>query len=130
MKIILFILILAAYNVTAFTQNYSGANDTVFNQVDKKGRKQGWWKKYYDNGNLKYTGFFKNDKPAGVLKRYFESGNLKAVMNFDSLNNRSEINIYYENGTLAAHGYYNGTKKDSLWKYYSYYDTENSGELH
>lgn len=96
--------------------------DTVFNQVDDNGLKQGYWKKYYSNGKMKYCGFFKDDKPAGELRRYFESGNLKAVMNFDNSCGYTEIKIFYENGTLAAHGYYVGSKKDSLWQYYSFYD--------
>lgn len=116
------IIILVALHYNIFAQTAPGINDTVFNQVDKKGLKQGYWKNYYSNGKLKYCGFFKDDKPVGELKRYFESGNLKAIMNFDNSGSYSEIKMFYENGTLAAHGYYCGSKKDSLWKYYSYYD--------
>ncbi len=103
-------------------QASSGMNDTIFNQVDRNGLKQGYWKKYYSNGKLKYYGLFKDDKPAGEMRRYFESGNIKALMNFDTVRDYSEIEMFYENGSLAAHGYYSRSEKDSLWIYYSYYE--------
>ena len=122
MKSIIIIFIFIALPGIAFMQTNSKMIDTLFNQADQNGLKQGYWKKYYSNGNLKYYGFFKDDKPVGELKRYFESGNLKAIMNFNSSRNYSEIKMFYENGTLAAQGYYFGSKKDSLWRYYSYYE--------
>ncbi|GAH37310.1 unnamed protein product, partial [marine sediment metagenome] len=51
-----------------FAQVPLSDKDTLLNQVDKNGLKQGYWKKYYDNGNIKYEGYFKNDKPTGELK--------------------------------------------------------------
>ena len=96
--------------------------DTVFNQTDPEGLKQGYWKKYYPNGNLMYQGFFENDRPVGEMKRYFESGNLKAIMIFDEQTDYVSAKIYYENGTLASNGFYTDSKKDSIWNYYSFYD--------
>ena len=64
----------------AHSQTIGSQSDTVFNQTDKQGHKQGYWKVKYDNGPLKYSAFFKDDKPLGLMKRYFEDGTLKAVM--------------------------------------------------
>jgi len=122
MKSLFIILIFISLPGIAFLQTNSNINDTLFNKVDKNGLKQGYWKKYYHTGNLKYSGLFKDDKPVGEFSRYFESGNLKAKMNFDTLSNYTEAKIYYENGALAAHGYYLKSMKDSLWKFYSYYE--------
>jgi antitoxin component YwqK of YwqJK toxin-antitoxin module len=97
-------------------------SDTIFNQTDSKGLKQGYWKKYYPNGNLMYKGFFRDDKPVGELHRYFESGALKVVMEFTGTNGDSRSVLYYENGKPAARGNYIGTAKDSTWEYYSFYD--------
>ncbi len=96
--------------------------DTIFNQTGANGLKQGWWEKYYPNGNLMYRGYFKNDKPAGELQRYFESGNLKALIHFNEKGDYASAKLYYEDGTLASEGFYHNLKKDSVWKYYSYYD--------
>lgn len=69
-----------------------------------------------------YQGFFKDDKPVGEMKRYFESGNLKAIFIFEEITGYANARIYYENGTLASDGFYAGSKKDSIWNYYSFYD--------
>ncbi|MBN2613495.1 MAG: toxin-antitoxin system YwqK family antitoxin [Bacteroidales bacterium] len=103
---------------------YSNAScqDTIFNQADARGLKQGFWKKYFPDGNLMYTGFFKDDKPVGEMKRYYESGGIKALMHFNENGDFASVKRYYENGTLASDGFYKNSKKDSLWNYYSYYD--------
>lgn len=112
----------ASFFLTSFALHLQ--QDTVFNQTDARGLKQGYWKKYYPNGNLMYQGFFKNDKPTGEMKRYFESGNLKALLIFDEQTEYSSAKIYYEDGTLASDGFYANSKKDSVWNYYSYYDKQ------
>ena len=33
-----------------------------YNQTDSKGRRQGQWRDFYPNGQLRYEGEFKNDK--------------------------------------------------------------------
>ena len=122
MRRIFVILAIILLPEIAFLQTYSNIRDTVFNTVDEQGLRQGHWKKFYPNGNINYTATFKDDKPVGILKRYFESGNLKAIMNFDSAGNFAKARLFYEDGQLAAEGYYFESLKDSLWKYYSYYE--------
>lgn len=95
--------------------------DTTWNQVDQSGRKQGWWKRYYQDGTIMYTGFFVNDSPSGTFKRYFENGKRKAIMQFSQDGKCSYAQLFYMNGELAAEGKYLGTLKDSTWNYYSYY---------
>ena len=73
---IIFILLL--YCALGIAQSVSQKGDTLFNQTDKQGKKQGFWKGKYEKGALKYTAFFKDDKPRGLMKRYFEDSTLKA----------------------------------------------------
>lgn len=113
-----FILFLVA--MPAFATSFM-SKDTIFNQTDKQGLKQGFWKVKYDNGTLKYTAFFKDDKPIGEMRRYFEDSTIKAIMIFDKTSSRSKAKLYYQEGPLAAEGNYMGTAKDSTWNYYSYY---------
>jgi antitoxin component YwqK of YwqJK toxin-antitoxin module len=96
--------------------------DTIFNQTDVKGLKQGCWKKNYPNGKLMYKGFFKDNKPVGIMRRYFESGNLMALMHYDSNGEYARAELYYEDGQIAAKGNYYNSQKDSTWEYFSYYD--------
>jgi len=95
--------------------------DTIWNQTDEFGRKQGFWKKYYPDSTLMYKGFFKDNKPLGFFYRFFEGGNKKAVLNHLPDGISSYGKFYYQNGTLAAEGKYVYQKKDSIWNYYSYY---------
>ncbi len=105
---------------TYHCQNLMAQSDTTFNQSDTQGHKQGFWKVKFDNGALKYSAFFKDDKPIGLMKRYYEEGALKAVLVFDP-SGITRAKLYYEDGPLAAEGNYLNSAKDSTWKYYSYY---------
>ncbi|MCK4344678.1 MAG: toxin-antitoxin system YwqK family antitoxin [Bacteroidales bacterium] len=107
--------------VQIFAQVPLSDKDTLLNQVDKNGLKQGYWKKYYDNGNIKYEGYFKNDKPTGELKRYFENNVIQSILVFKENGKIAETKIFYQNGKLAAEGTYVDKIKDGVWKYYSYY---------
>lgn len=115
-------LTLIFFSAIAKGQDTNSGNDTVFNQTDNKGLKQGHWKGYYENKKLKYIGFFKDNKPTGVFKRYYDDGALKAVMVYNAAGNKAFTTLYYQNGVKAAEGNYLGTMKDSIWNYYSYYD--------
>jgi antitoxin component YwqK of YwqJK toxin-antitoxin module len=95
--------------------------DTTWNQLDNQGRKQGWWKKYYPDQTIMYVGFFKDDIPLGLFKRYFETGAIKAIMNYYHDGVTVYTKLFYMNGEPAAEGKYYKTKKDSIWRYYSYY---------
>jgi antitoxin component YwqK of YwqJK toxin-antitoxin module len=115
-KNILFVVTLVI-GLQSFAQN-----DTVFNTTDAKGLKQGWWKATYENGKPKYYGFFKDGKPLGYMKRYYDDGVIKAIVFFYPDFTTSFAKMYYQNGVLAGEGKYIGSVKDSIWRYYSYYD--------
>jgi antitoxin component YwqK of YwqJK toxin-antitoxin module len=115
-NIVIFIAVFILSGFDSYSQT-----DTVFNQSDKNGLKQGYWKKSYPNGQLMYKGFFKDGKPLGEMRRYYESGDLKALMQYKENDNRVFAKIFYDTGELASEGFYIGGKKDSIWKYFSYY---------
>ena len=96
-----------------------------FNQTDAKGRRQGSWRDFYPNGQLRYEGQFKNDKCKGTFKYYDEQGNLKATNEFDKTGNKALNTTFASNGRVIATGYYVNQKKDGEWKYFDV----NSGQL-
>ncbi len=104
------------------------SSDTIWNQTDMNGYKQGYWKKYYDTGLLRYKGFFCNNRPFGHLTRYYESGGKMADIEYPSDGITSYATLYYQDGSLAAQGKFIRQEKDSLWKYYSYYSKSLSYE--
>lgn len=116
-----FLILFAASTLSLNIGAQSLSPDTTWNQVDKSGNKQGWWKRYYPDGTIMYTGFFVNNSPRGTFKRYFENGKRKAIMQFSDDGESSYAKLFYMNGELAAVGKYIGTLKDSTWNYYSYY---------
>ena len=96
-----------------------------FNQTDAKGRRQGAWRDFYPNGQLRYEGQFKNDKCKGTFKYYDEQGNLKATNEFDKSGEKALNKTYAANGRLIATGFYVNQKKDGEWKYFD----QKSGQL-
>lgn len=111
------ILILLFFPVTGtFAQP-----DTVFNQTDANGLKQGYWKKAYPNGKLMYKGFFKDNKPVGEMRRYFESGALRAILYYNNTGEHVRAREFYQSGKIAAEGNYINSRRDSTWVYYSFY---------
>jgi len=106
----------------AFTAVAQPPQDTVFNQTDKDGLKQGYWKKTYPNGNPVYIGYFVDGKPQGELKRFYEEGEVKAVLKFGDIPATAEAKLFYPNGELAAEGMYKQQQRHGQWKFYSYYD--------
>lgn len=98
------------------------SQDTVFNMYDSNHKKTGFWKNYYDNGKLRYSGYFEDDKPVGRMIKYYPGGIIQAIMVFEKRNDVSRVKLFSENGKMIAEGKYNGRLKDSVWNYYSSFD--------
>lgn len=111
MKSVLFMMIFTIFSFGMMAQS--------LNKTDEKGLKQGAWKKFYPNGNAKYSGVFKDNKPTGVFMRYYESGKAKAKMTYLEDGETAKTILYRESGKLLSKGFYSGKKKDSLWLYYA-----------
>ncbi|HXB10372.1 MAG TPA: toxin-antitoxin system YwqK family antitoxin [Bacteroidia bacterium] len=91
----------------------------ALNRVDKMGRKQGMWEQKYPNGNIRYKGRFKDDKPTGVFKYYYEANDSLRILAIYSDNGKvSRVHEYYPSGALASTGKYVDQQKDSVWKIY------------
>lgn len=89
------------------------------NKIDSKGRRQGEWSDVYTNGNVRYRGMFKNDKPVGEFKYYDEEGVLKATNVYDKSGVNTTYTAFAPNGKVIAKGFYKDKKKDGEWRYFS-----------
>ena len=88
------------------------------NRIDDLGQKQGNWKFFWENGQLKLEGSFVNDKRHGFFKEYNENGNFIAVYKFENdelIEDAKETKqlekrtAYFPNGKVAVTAtYYNG----------------------
>lgn len=54
------------------------------NRIDKFGYKQGKWKTFWPNGNLRTEGEYVNDKRHGYFKDYDEEGNFLQVQKYEN----------------------------------------------
>jgi antitoxin component YwqK of YwqJK toxin-antitoxin module len=116
MKRLFLLFCLVCFILPGFAQEIT---DTHINKVDSQGRRQGMWRIYDVDGNLKFTGEFQNGKPRGTLHFYYPSGNIKAeILQIDS-GRVSYARNFYSNGNLMATGKYVEQLKDSTWLYYS-----------
>ncbi len=100
------------------------STDTLWNQTDALGQRQGYWKKSYPDGNLIYKGFFKDGKPVGTMVRFYENGARRAELVYLEGTEITHARIFYRTGDLAADGKYVNMAKDSVWRYYSYYSDD------
>lgn len=90
-----------------------------FNVTDNNGLRQGKWHGFYDNGQLRYQGQFKDGKGVGVFEYYDEQGNLKATNTFEKKSNKVLNQTFATNGTKIASGYYEDQKRSGEWKFFN-----------
>ena len=125
MKHLILLGLLPLFLIRVQAQEFS---DSHINKADKEGRRQGVWRLYDDDGNLKFTGEYYNGKPVSDFKFYYPSGKLKAlIINLDS-GRIAYAKNYFTDGKLMAEGKYVNQKKDSIWSYYSEFDGTLSAE--
>ena len=71
--------------VVAITSYYHGvmSRSERINRIDDFGYKQGNWKYFWPNGNIRLEGTYLNDKKNGFFKYYDENGNFLSVEKYD-----------------------------------------------
>lgn len=111
MKKLLVSIILLFFALNAFSQNN-------FNQIDKKGYKQGKWKKLYRSGQTYYEGEFKDNYEIGEFLYYYSDGTLKTRNTFSDQGRKCISEGFFESGKLMYKGIYLNKQKDSIWTYF------------
>jgi uncharacterized protein len=98
------------------------------NRRDQNNLKQGRWYMFYDNGNVKVEGIYKDDKKEGYFKEYAENGDFVSVWKYINdvrQENAEEItkldvqNEYYPDGKLKASGTYRNGVPEGIRREYS-----------
>lgn len=110
--------------------------------TDMNGLRQGIWKEYYQTGELRSKGNYKNSKPIGEWKYYFTdksieilgyynnkghkdgewlwfypSGDTMVVANYDDGDFEGIYTEYDEDGQILVHGKYVADLEEGLWLY-------------
>jgi antitoxin component YwqK of YwqJK toxin-antitoxin module len=110
------ILLFTFFCVAAFAQ------DTL-NVIDGKGQRQGYWRKLDSAGQVIYTGHFRDGIPVGEFRYYYPDGKLKTVSILSNKGKRAVTTSYFQNGRKMAAGNYLNEKKDSIWRFFSEFDS-------
>lgn len=65
-------------------------------------QEDGPYKEYYDSGELKVEGQYKNKKRIGDWKSYHENGQISGLYSYNNGKRNEEQSYYYEDGTLKS----------------------------
>lgn len=111
LKILVVALAAAMTSTVAFSQivGQRQADGSVINYMDINKKKQGKWVKKYDNGQVRYEGYFTNDLPSGTFNYYYENGKQKSILVYAE-DHSATVKMFWENGGRAAEGGYDSER--------------------
>ncbi len=108
-------------NVNGFIVNYH-PNSTIKESEGNytNGVQVGFWKFYYQNGNLLKEVSFENGKVDGFAKKYYENGNLASEGNFESCVKHGFWKFYHNDtkNLVYLEGEYTNNEQTGEWKRY------------
>ena len=86
----------------------------------------GWFRRYWENGNLRYEWYFKDGKPDGVSKSWWPNGDIKSKWNYKDGKLHGPVTGLYEDGSprviydrqVAGIRDFKDGKRDGLWTDY------------
>lgn len=97
------------------------AQEKGFNQFDAQGKRDGKWKKQYENSDqLRYEGQFKHGQETGTFKFYKpKSGNQPAATRtYNSSNDTVVMRFFSQKGFLISKGKLVNKERVDEWNYY------------
>lgn len=84
----------------------------------KNGERDGLWQNYYENGVLESQVTFTEGKMVGVLETYHLNGQLRGQVDYIDGKENGIMEIYYENGQLMMKGLFKEALQSGEWVYY------------
>ena len=105
LSILLFVFSACGYQIQAeVTKRYADGRKNYTMKVS--GYEEGNWTSYYENGQIKKEGNFKDGKEDGKWTYYYENGQIKEEVNFKNGEQDGKWTYYYEDGTLQKEEIY------------------------
>ena len=86
----------------------------------RKGKKNGEWLTFHENGELHSKGKFKDGKITGLWEWYLENGQISFKGNFKDGKEEGVWEYYHENGQISMKGNFKDGKEEGVWEYYRY----------
>jgi antitoxin component YwqK of YwqJK toxin-antitoxin module len=72
----------------------------------------------YDNGIVKYRGYYRFGKRHGQWLSFYSNGYQWSEMFYDKGEMNGSSTTYYENGKMRYKGFYKNNLRDSTWEFY------------
>ncbi len=107
------VIIVLSFVVASFT-----AFGQKINKLDSQGRRTGIWKKYYENGDIRYEGEFKNGKEIGTFSFYNQGSSYPAIVKTFSNTSDTASVKFYNKTRVKTKGKMVGKKRVGKWIYY------------
>jgi len=126
-KVIISVFMFRLFYLLIFLFFYAGPvlSQDMVNLTNKKGHKEGFWKKSDSLGNKIYEGWFKDGLPDGEFRYFYPDGKIKTISVYSDHGKRAKTISNFPNGMKMATGNYLNEKKDSIWQFFS----QNDGTL-
>jgi len=115
---IIFVLIITSCSKEVPLEQTVTRNDTV-DLINSKKPFTGTTVKFHENGQLEYTGIYKDGKEEGLHETYHENGQLQYKENYKNGKYDGLMERYYENGQLKFKGNYKDGELDGVYEFYS-----------
>jgi hypothetical protein len=78
----------------------------------------------YENGNVKFKGFFRFGKRHGQWIAFYANGIMWSECFYDKGVKQGANNVYYENGKPRYIGWFKHDLRDSVWMFYDQFGKE------
>ena len=86
-------------------------NDRQHYFKDELGRRQGEYKSWYENGQLKDHDFFVDNYLHGECKRWWDNGHLQLHGFYNTFDQAGEFKSWHEDGHIEEHSFYSNSGK-------------------
>lgn len=108
-------------SINGFIINYHADGKTKESEGNyENGVQKGFWKFYYQNGNILKEGNFANGKITGFWKLYYDNGLTKEEGDYQDCQRDGLWRFYYNDISrqIESEGSYEHGIKEGRWKYY------------
>ena len=93
----------------------------LLQNYNKSNPPDGWFRRYWENGNLRYEWYFKDGKQDGVSRAWWPNGDIKNERNYKNGKPHGPLKGWRENGLVSGIRDYKDGARHGLWT--DYYDS-------
>lgn len=120
MKPISFFLLLICFaSFRSQSQTFEMVDGDTINVTDANGKKQGFWRYFWANGDLKYEVFYENNEKEGLEMRYYDA---QDCIEFSNTYKHGMLDgpsvTFYPNCSTRVEEVYQGGKKHGYERFY------------